>query len=226
MPESVHRFRHHFISGPEGWQCSGMTTRPSFGQSPVDLPLAELCSARLDGEIFALGDSWWAVDNPDSAAFRARTLRPLVTEGAIAERFSAAWIYGLSAEPPQHQFCTDADARLHLQPQAGLRLRSVACSAEHTVLLGGLLVTTPLRTVADLTRHTPRRSAAGEEELVRLLTSLLSRDGGTDSAEHNLKNVWTTSALPGRPYRALALSRLTDVRALLARSAGSVLSRR
>ena len=36
-----------------------------------DLPIAELCAARLDGELFAIDDGWAPVDEPDLPAFRA-----------------------------------------------------------------------------------------------------------------------------------------------------------
>ena len=36
-----------------------------------DLPLAELCAARLDGELFAIDDGWAPLDEPDLPAFRA-----------------------------------------------------------------------------------------------------------------------------------------------------------
>jgi hypothetical protein len=183
-----------------------MTPREHVPHSNVELPLAELSSARLDGELYALGDSWRCIDDPDNLITRAGTLRLVAPERAVAERFSASWIYGLSPEPAQHQFCIDITARVHVAPQPRLQLREVDCAVEHTVQLGGLSVTTPVRTVTDLARYTPLQDPAAEKRLARMLAELF-RCGG-QPAEPNAQAAWDICARPGRPYRSLALTRL------------------
>lgn len=193
-----------------------MTTREHVEHSNVDLPLAELSSARLDGELYALGDSWHCIDDPDTLVTRADTLLRLAPERAVAERFSASWIYGLSPEPVQHQFCIDIAARVHVAPQPRLQLREVECATEHTMQLGGLSVTTPVRTVTDLARYTPPQDPAGEERLARVLHELLRWEG--QPGEPNAQAAWDICARPGRPYRRLALSRLLPLMPLQHRS--------
>lgn len=178
--------------------------------TPEDLPLAELSSARLDGELYAVAECWCPVDEPEGPPVRARAVGLLVPPRAIAERMTAAWIYGISPEPSRHQFCVDLGARTHVPPSPRLQLREVHCAPEDTLTIAGLRVTTPLRTVVDLAR-TPGPDAPG---LVRLLAELL-RFGGLPDAEpaaqlcrrHNL------------PHKTIALARLAAAAELLARRA-------
>jgi len=174
--------------------------------TPNDLPLAELSSARLDGELYPIGEFWCPIDEPDGPAVRARAAGLLVPARAIAERMSAAWIYGTRPEPSRHQFCVDLGARTHVPPSPRLQLREVHCAPEDTLTIAGLRVTTPVRTVVDLAR-TPGRDAPG---LVPLLADLL-RFGGLSAAEaaahlvrrHNL------------PHKTIALARLARAAELL-----------
>ena len=36
-----------------------------------DLPLAELCAARIDGDLFAIDEGWAPIDEPDLPSLRA-----------------------------------------------------------------------------------------------------------------------------------------------------------
>lgn len=175
--------------------------------TPDDLPLAELSSARLDGELYPLGEYWCPIDEPEGPPVRARAAGLLVPPRAIAERMTAAWIYGIRPEPSRHQFCVDLGARTHVPPSPRLQLREVHCGPEDTLSIAGLRVTTPLRTVVDLAR-TPGPDAPG---LVEFLAELL-RFGGlpADAAvqqcrRHNL------------PHKTVALARLARAAELLER---------
>src|SRR4029453_1226419 len=76
------------------------------------LPLAELCAARLDGEVFAIDDGWAPVDEPDLPAFRAMVTALRAPRSLIIERMSAAWVHGgLDAPPPVAPFCVPLAAR-------------------------------------------------------------------------------------------------------------------
>lgn len=64
-----------------------------------DLPLAELCAARLDGELVAIGTGWCPVDEPDLPSLRAAAVAPRLPAPLIVERRSAAWVHGALPSP-------------------------------------------------------------------------------------------------------------------------------
>ncbi|TFD45191.1 hypothetical protein E3T55_19470 [Cryobacterium frigoriphilum] len=145
---------------------------------PHDLALAELCSARLDGEIYLVGDVWYPIDEIDSPASRARTISRLVPVAVVAERSSAAWIFGLAPEPCCHELHLDSGARKRVPLSLRVRVREVRDPLAETLTIGGVCVTTPLRTAVDLALC--RTNPAGdceEARLVDLLAALL-RYGG------------------------------------------------
>ena len=174
--------------------------------STQDLPLAELSSSRLDGELFTVGEFWCPIDEIDGAPTRAIAASMLVPARAIAERMSAAWIYGLVPEPLRHQFCVDVGARAHIPPSPRLQVREVCCAPEETRTIAGLRVTTPLRTTVDLARTAPVDSP----HLVALLVALLRFGGFSDATP--------ASRLCQRqnvPNKKIALQRLRHAQALL-----------
>jgi hypothetical protein len=129
-----------------------MTPLVPAALSETDLPMAELASARLDGELFTLGGSWCPVDAQDGPETRAAAIQRFAPRRAAAERLTAAWIYGVAPEPAEHQFCVDLGARTRKPAEASVHLREVRLGADDVVLLGRLIVTTPLRTAIDLAR--------------------------------------------------------------------------
>lgn len=134
-----------------------------------DLPAPELCCARLDGEVTAVGDGWCPVDEPFGPTIRARAAALLVPAKVIAERATAAWIFGVLPEPRRHQFCVDPASRTHISPSVRMHLREVRCSPSDILSLGGCRVTTPLRTAIDLARD----NTAEETPVVRTVAALL-----------------------------------------------------
>jgi hypothetical protein len=136
-----------------------------------DLPLAELHAARLDGELVALDEAFAPIDQADDALARARSLARACPPRLVAEQRTAAWIWGAIVDPPaRHQLCSSASARA--RPPAPLRciVREVVIDTDETVVLAGLRVTTPLRTVTDLARF----SAAFGDEEARIVRALLA----------------------------------------------------
>lgn len=160
------------------------STRLGSILSVRDLSLAELSSARLDGEIYALGDSWCPIDEIDGPVNRARTVSLLVPVPAVAERASAAWIFGLTPEPACHELRVDSRARKHVAPSVRLRVREVRDPFADTDNLDGIPVTTPLRTAADLALcRSHHASGPAERALVELLASLLQYSGCRDTRQ-------------------------------------------
>jgi hypothetical protein len=159
-----------------------MTNRIPIALTVSDLPVAELAAARLDGELFGLAGSWCPVDALDGPETRAGALSRMAPHRAVAERLTAAWIYGLTPEPGEHQFCVDVQARTNKPPVTGSRLREVRLDGADTVLLGRLPVTTPLRTAVDLARWgTGWGTGPATRADTALIAALLHRDGRTDA---------------------------------------------
>jgi hypothetical protein len=120
--------------------------------STVDLPLAELSSASLDGELYPLGEGWCPVDAPAGALSRALSIAAALPGRVIIERMTAAWIYGAAPEPVRYQLCADTENRVNLPFSVRYSLREVVGVAGDTISVAGLRVTAPARTVLDLCR--------------------------------------------------------------------------
>lgn len=119
--------------------------------STDQLPLAELCAARLDGELYPLAGLYCPVDLPEYPALRAEGLRGLLPRFGFAERLSAAWLHGAIDVPPTR-------AQLALPSKAGVRpmiatpsdVRQVVIAAHEIMRINGCAFTTPVRTAVDL----------------------------------------------------------------------------
>jgi hypothetical protein len=132
--------------------------------------MAELCAARLDGDLFAIADCYSPVDLPEQPADRARAVAQQLSERVIVERLSAAWVFGAMTDPPrEHQYCSAADARAKPSTLRRLTLREVVIDADEVVVLGGVRVTSPLRTACDLVRSAAQFDAALQLVVLQLL---------------------------------------------------------
>jgi hypothetical protein len=139
-----------------------------------DLPLAELCAARLDGQLVAVDGAFCPVDTGISPVERAAAASRDWSSRLIAEQLSAAWIWGALLDPPaRHQLCASSAERARSPgaPQA----REVVIDQDEIARLGGARVTTPLRTVADIARFS---QAFGETE-AGIIRRLMLLDGVT-----------------------------------------------
>ncbi|TXN32101.1 type IV toxin-antitoxin system AbiEi family antitoxin [Lacisediminihabitans profunda] len=124
--------------------------------SRVDLPLAELTAARLDGEVYAVDECFSPLDEFEATQHRALALLASFPRRLIAEQHTAAWVLGAQpAPPPVHQFCVSIEART--RPTIALRMsvREVVIDDGDLLQMAGLAVTTPLRTAVDLARCSP-----------------------------------------------------------------------
>ena len=135
-----------------------------------DLPLAELSAMRLDGELVAVDRCFAPFDEFPSPRQRASALVGSVHDRLIAERRTAAWIWGALDPPPAiHEFCTAWDARVTRRPAPHLTIREVVLGDDDVQNVAGLPVTTPRRTVADLVRFTESWTPAQRSMVERLL---------------------------------------------------------
>jgi hypothetical protein len=118
------------------------------------LPLAELFSLVLDGQLYRVGDAFAAVDTPDTPALRAQAFGALRPGRLVADRGTAAWIHGTRSTPPlQPQVCIDRRSRG--RTPTGFDAHQHTLGSADTLDLGGVRVTTPLRTAMDLVLTLP-----------------------------------------------------------------------
>ncbi len=166
----------------------------------ADLPEAELRAAALDGEVFAFHGGYCPIDEIEGAIHRARVLAAAVPPRAIVERRSAAWVFGLFDERPVPvEVCTGPGLRTKAGPRPGLVIREVVIDSHEIVSIGGLRLTTPLRTALDLARF--ERSFGEEESRLLLALSRLGRFDLDDA-------VAAIGSRRNLPNKHLALARL------------------
>ncbi len=131
---------------------------PSPSRLPADLggehlPLAELTAARLDGELFPLGDRYCSVAELETAPLRAVTAIGSRSRRLVAELGTAAWIWGATpVQPSAWEFCSAIGNRARIARSDPAQVRDLVLDPEDHVPLDGVSVTTPLRTAVDLAR--------------------------------------------------------------------------
>ena len=137
-----------------------------------DLPLAELCAARIDGDLYAIDEGWAPIDEPDLPGLRAAVIALRVSRSLIIERLSAAWVHDALDTPPRTaQFCVPHGSRIAAITDRRVTIREVVLTADEFVELGGVRCTTPARTAFDLLRETALPDAESERIVTRLLAS-------------------------------------------------------
>ena len=131
---------------------SGMASLPIV-LSAAEFPLAELGALRLDGDVYALGDGFCSLDEPEDPTLRARAVLGSRSGRLIAELGTAAWIWGASPTMPlAHELCADHALRSRPAARSALAVREVRFDPSDVASLDGLRVTIPLRTAVDLAR--------------------------------------------------------------------------
>ncbi|MEY9953385.1 hypothetical protein [Leifsonia sp. EB34] len=132
------------------------------------LPLAELLSLVLDGQLYRVGDAFAVTDTPDTPSLRAQAFAALRPASTVADRGTAAWIHGTRSAPPvRPQVCVDRRRRGRVPPEFDAQQH--ALGAGDVVELSGVRVTAPLRTAADLMLTLPRFGPAEALEVRHLL---------------------------------------------------------
>lgn len=117
------------------------------------LSRAELSAARLDGHLVEVGDAYMPADAVETTALRAGSLRATLGTTLAATHLTAAWIHGALPEPPaRHTVQRAVERRLHHVFGIRLVYRDVQIVRDDLLLLGGVWVSTPVRTLADLAR--------------------------------------------------------------------------
>lgn len=167
-----------------------------------DLPLAELCAARLDGELIVIGTGWCPVDEPDLPSLRAAAVAPRLPAPLIVERRSAAWVHGALPSPPSvTECCVPHDERIAARTDPTRTVREVAISDIEIVEFGGIRCTSIERTAFDLLRDATaddRSAVAAVRALVAIAPRAARGVRDRIEAAHRL------------PHKALALRRLAE----------------
>ncbi|WES65444.1 type IV toxin-antitoxin system AbiEi family antitoxin [Microbacter sp. GSS18] len=117
------------------------------------LSTAELAAARLDGLLVELGEAYIPADAVETAALRAGSLVRLLGDARAASHLSAAWIHGaLDGPPARHTVQRAVPHRLHASFDRRFVYRDPAIPPHDLVMVGGVHVTSPMRTIVDLAR--------------------------------------------------------------------------
>jgi hypothetical protein len=109
-----------------------------------------------------------------SPQLRARAaslvVAPAIRQRVVAGRMTAAWIYGCATEPDRLALLVDANRRISsLRSVRGCTFHEVRLGPFDVVSMGGLLVSSPLRTAVDVAMH------VDAERAVPALRALLAR---------------------------------------------------
>ena len=95
---------------------------------------------------------------------------PAIRQRVVAGRMTAAWIYGCAAEPDRLALLVDANRRISsLRSLRGCTFHEVRLGPFDVVSMGGLMVSSPLRTALDIALH------VDAEQAVPALRALLAR---------------------------------------------------
>lgn len=180
----------------------GASSASPRSSDPLDLPDAELSAAVLDGDVYRLLGVYRPIDARADAAERTRAVLAGLPPRVMAERWSAAWIWGaLPAAPAVRTCCVSLRERARPEAAPGLQLREVVIEVHDVAALGGRWVTTPRRTLLDLARHADAWDPLVAEELCRI--------GGLDAGVIAAA-LDGSRRLPGRRRAQLRLGRLCD----------------
>ena len=130
-------------------------------------------------------------------------MSPAIRQRVVAGRMTAAWIYGCATEPDRLALLVDANRRISsLRSTRGCTFHEVRLGAYDVVSLGGLMVSSPLRTSVDIALHVEPGRA------VPALRALL----GKPELDLKLRLLMhAIEATPGMPYRKAALAKLEQL---------------
>ncbi|NRD25949.1 type IV toxin-antitoxin system AbiEi family antitoxin [Frigoribacterium sp. VKM Ac-2836] len=118
-----------------------------------DLPEAELRAAALDGQVYAVGDSWRSVAEIDDHVGRAISVGLTLGAGVVAAERTAAWVWGARGSAPLPHFGLVVSPARVKHRGRGSVVRQVVIDDDEIVQVNGAAVTTPARTVVDLARR-------------------------------------------------------------------------
>ena len=168
----------------------------------------ELQSLAADGLLARFHHNGYTLPGlPASPQLRARAaagaVPAAIRQRVVAGRMTAAWIYGCAAEPDRLALLVDAKRRVSsLRNTRGCTLHEVKLGPFDVVSLGGLMVSSPLRTALDIALHVE------PERAVPALAGLLGRP----QQDVRLRLlVLAIEATPRVPHKRAALEKLAQL---------------
>lgn len=118
------------------------------------LSAAELSAARLDGDLVEIGEGYMPADAIESTTARAASLRSICGTRLVACSWSAAWIYGVLPEPPhRHSMMRGVPHRVGNLIDRRVIFHDVGVERDDIAEVAGVMVTSPLRTLIDVSRR-------------------------------------------------------------------------
>ncbi|KYJ99072.1 hypothetical protein [Microbacterium sp. CH1] len=162
----------------------------------------ELCAARLDGHVVEIGDAYIPADLPESADVRASSIATLIQDGAAACGPSAAWIHGARDEPPTvHHARRCVERRVRPRVHARVIFHDTRLPRTDVELLGGIAVSTPVRTMCDLATSLHR-----DPRVLPWMQALAQAH--PEALDDAIASLRTRSRVPGSVSGLAALERL------------------
>ncbi|MFK3679107.1 type IV toxin-antitoxin system AbiEi family antitoxin [Microbacterium sp. NPDC090218] len=125
---------------------------PAFLYVPGDrLSQSELSAARIDGHVVEVGDAYIPADLVEDPDVRATTVSALIQPGTAACAQTAAWIHGAGDAPPMvHHVKRCVERRIRPVTSARLVFHDTVLPGSDLWTIGGVPVSTPVRTMLDL----------------------------------------------------------------------------
>ena len=165
----------------------------------------ELQSLAADGLLARFHQHGYTLPGiPASPQLRARAaagaVPAAIRQRVVAGRMTAAWIYGCAAEPDRLALLVDAKRRVSsLRGTRGCTLHEVKLGPFDVISLGGLMVSSPLRTALDIALHVE------PERAVPALAGLLARPQQDVKLRLLVRAI---EATPRVPHKRAALEKL------------------
>lgn len=132
-------------------------------------------------------------------------ISPAIRQRVVAGRMTAAWIFGCAGEPDRLALLVDATRRISsVRATRGCTFHEVRLGPCDVVSLGGLMVSSPLRTAVDIALH------VDTERAVPALRALL---GAPDLGLRLRLLMVAVDATPRMPYKKAALAKLEQLQA-------------
>ena len=161
---------------------------------------AERSALRLDGECVPLGLTVVPVDVPVVPAVRAASLSAAVAKhDLVVDLRTAAWVHGAVQQLPRPLTLAVDVSRARRTKLVAPPPREARFRADDLVRLGGVLVTTPLKTAFDLLRLDQAQDHPAEE----IAAALLSDAGLSPAVAAALAHLQ-----PGCPHKQRGIDRL------------------
>lgn len=125
---------------------------PAFLYLPGDrLSHPELSAARIDGHVVEVGDAYIPADLIEGPDVRASAIASLLQPGTAASGPTAAWIHGAGDAPPAvHHVKRCVERRIRAATSSRLVFHDTVLPTSEVQLIGGVRVSTPVRTMLDL----------------------------------------------------------------------------